>query len=212
MPTTLIPFALFLSVFVFSFLLLILTTVCIFLHHLLKHTGIKYKYLWKIDGIILGIGSVFFSCLIIKLTINPTNISEIWILLIVLFLPMIGEIEYYRLLNKNTKRVRIIGKLNLIARTFSKKDWIKAYELVIIHRIMSNSNREDEIIFPDNNEEEDNDKYLNTATNILKKLGDRKAILDEAIETANSFLFMTFWWGVLGYFLGIILVHFELFN
>jgi len=164
--------------------------IVILLNFIYAFLKIKNTYRWTLDGILCGASSIFFSCLVCLLLLKNQNYSEIMIIIIALVLPFIGEIGYWKYLTKK-KGLSVVDRFHIAMKTFPKRGQFAMNWSTLSEKLIASG----EITGIEDMKNEE----------LLQKMR------SEAYEITQGYLAILFLWSILGYILGLFLVHHFLF-
>src|SRR5579859_4980024 len=173
-------------VFLVGFLLIYLIVRLLHFPYAVLH--LKNRYRWMSDGVLAGCGAIFLASYVSLLITRPQDLSEFSAILTAIVLPVIGEIGYYRYLTKKIK-TRFVGRLHLALKAFAVRGEF-ASNFYLLSERMTLENRGEQLT----NQQ---------AIEHLKR---------EAYERTQGYLFYLLLWSLVGYVIGIFLVHKFLFS
>ena len=145
---------------------------------------------WMLDGILCGASSIFFSCLVCVLLLKHQHYSEIKIIIIALILPLIGEIGYWKYLNKK-RGLSFVDRFHIAMKTFPKRAYFAMNWSTLSEKLIASG----EI----------------TGIEDMRNEERLQKMKDEAYAITQGNLAILFLWSILGYILGLFIVHHFLF-
>jgi len=160
------------------------------LHFLYAIIKMPNKYRWMSDGILCGSGSIFLACYVSLLITKNLNLSELSTILIGITLPLIGEIGYCKYLIKK-KGLSFVDRFHIAMKVFPQRGQFAVNWSTLSEKMIDSG----EIGGVEDMKNEE----------VLQK------IKTEAYEITQGYLAILFLWSILGYILGLFLVHHFLF-
>jgi len=164
--------------------------VALLLNYIYAFLKIKNRYRLMSDGILCGASCIFFSCFVCLLVLKNQNFSEIKIIIIALLLPLIGEIGYWKHLTKK-KSVSFVDRFHIAMKVFPQRGQFAINWSTLSEKMIASG----EIRGIEDMRNEETLQKMKT----------------EAYEITQGYLAILFLWSILGYILGLFLVHHFLF-